>query len=164
MPALVHPSQHPRLFPVQTDVPGPHPHDLPWANTSPTLATRARRAAPTFAVSPSEQCLEGFELFGDPIFARAAHHLVGGDPTRIHGSIFDEDPEAIRRRVRETVAQHGPFRLDSDLMSGYGLALLRDGADETERTLWLYYGRNIGHGHADRLNLGLYAFGLDLPA
>ena len=128
----------------------------------PNIGDTGQTGSPNLCGLTVEQCLEGLELFGDPIFARAAHHLVGGDPTRIHGSIFDEDPEAIRRRVRETVAQHGPFRLDSDLMSGYGLALLRDGTDETERTLWLYYGRNIGHGHADRLNLGLYAFGLDL--
>ena len=36
-------------------------------------------------------------------------------------------------------------------MTGYGLGLLRDGKAEAERTLWLYYGRNTGHGHTDRL-------------
>lgn len=30
------------------------------------------------------------------------------------------------------------------------------------RDFWMYYGRNIGHGHSDTLNLGLNAFGLDL--
>ncbi|RAV23050.1 hypothetical protein DQG23_02285 [Paenibacillus contaminans] len=30
------------------------------------------------------------------------------------------------------------------------------------RDLWMYYGRNYGHGHGDTLNLGLVAFGLDL--
>ncbi len=128
----------------------------------PNIGDTGQTGKPNLCGLTAEQCLEGLELFGDPIFARVAHHLVGGDLTRIHGSIFNEDPEAIRRRVTETVAQHGPFRLVSDVMTGYGLTLLRDGADDTERTLWLYYGRNTGHGHADRLNLGLYGFGLDL--
>lgn len=36
------------------------------------------------------------------------------------------------------------------------------GARDTQRALWMYYGRNTGHGHRDTLNLGLYAFGIDL--
>lgn len=32
----------------------------------------------------------------------------------------------------------------------------------TLRDLWMYYGRNTGHGHKDTLNIGLHAFGLDL--
>jgi len=32
----------------------------------------------------------------------------------------------------------------------------------TLRDMWMYYGRNYAHGHADNLNLGLVAFGLDL--
>lgn len=33
---------------------------------------------------------------------------------------------------------------------------------DTRRDLWMYYGRNYGHGHADTLNIGLVGFGLDL--
>jgi len=33
---------------------------------------------------------------------------------------------------------------------------------DTMRDLWMYYGRNSGHGHRDTLNLGIHAFGLDL--
>ncbi|GAA3406310.1 carbohydrate binding domain-containing protein [Paenibacillus hodogayensis] len=32
----------------------------------------------------------------------------------------------------------------------------------TLRDMWMYYGRNTGHGHRDTLNLGIHAFGLDL--
>lgn len=109
-----------------------------------------------------DQCVDGFELFDDPLLARAAHFLAGGDASKLHGSIFDAEPEAVRERIERVVAERGPLRLTSDLLTGYGLALLRDGADDVERTLWLYYGRNGGHGHLDRLNLGLYGFGLDL--
>lgn len=37
-----------------------------------------------------------------------------------------------------------------------------DARKNTLRDVWLYYGRNTGHGHRDTLNLGLHAFGLDL--
>ncbi len=33
---------------------------------------------------------------------------------------------------------------------------------DTQRDVWMYYGRNGGHGHKDTLNIGLHAFGLDL--
>lgn len=31
-----------------------------------------------------------------------------------------------------------------------------------QRDVWMYYGRNDGHGHKDTLNLGVHAYGLDL--
>ncbi|MFC5471191.1 OmpL47-type beta-barrel domain-containing protein [Cohnella suwonensis] len=42
---------------------------------------------------------------------------------------------------------------------------LRDaqtGAKNTLRDTWMFYGRNLHHGHRDTLNIGLHAFGLDL--
>ncbi|MCU6713091.1 heparinase II/III family protein [Paenibacillus sp. J5C_2022] len=32
----------------------------------------------------------------------------------------------------------------------------------TLRDVWMYYGRNTGHGHKDSLNIGMHAFGLNL--
>jgi uncharacterized protein YjdB len=32
----------------------------------------------------------------------------------------------------------------------------------TLRDVWMYYGRNGGHGHRDTLNIGMHAYGLDL--
>ncbi|WP_176706620.1 Ig-like domain-containing protein [Paenibacillus hemerocallicola] len=33
---------------------------------------------------------------------------------------------------------------------------------DTQRSVWMYYGRNGGHGHRDTLNLGGHAYGMDL--
>lgn len=33
---------------------------------------------------------------------------------------------------------------------------------DTQRDFWMYYGRNTAHGHADTLNLGMHAYGLDI--
>jgi hypothetical protein len=35
-------------------------------------------------------------------------------------------------------------------------------ANNTLRDEWMFYGRNVSHGHADTLNVGFHAFGLDL--
>ena len=128
----------------------------------PSIGDSGSTGSPGLAGADIEQCLYGFEMFGDTELAQAIYHLADGDLSKVHGAITDPDPEAIRVRIVETVGRHGPLRLSSDVMTGYGLAMLRDGEGEFERTLWLYYGRNMGHGHADRLNLGLYAFGLDM--
>ena len=128
----------------------------------PSIGDSGSTGSPGLGGQDLEQCLYGFELFGDDELAQAVDHLAGGDLSKVHGAITDPDPVAIRVRVAETVRRRGPLRLASDVMTGYGLAMLRDGEGEFERTMWLYYGRNGGHGHADRLNLGLYGFGLDL--
>lgn len=42
---------------------------------------------------------------------------------------------------------------------------IRDTSNEkgdTQRDVWMYYGRNFNHGHKDTLNLGMHAFGIDV--
>jgi len=45
----------------------------------------------------------------------------------------------------------------SQIMDGYKLALLRDGAGEQQRALWSFYGSLLAHGHNDALTIGLFA-------
>ncbi len=128
----------------------------------PNIGDTGSAGSPHLCGLSVEQCEEGYRLFGDPILAQAAYHVAGGDLDKIEPSIADPEPGAFRSAVEKVVETCGLLQLDSEVMTGYGLALLRDGEGERERTLWLYYGRNMGHGHADRLNLGLHAFGVDL--
>ncbi|MEA4832999.1 MAG: heparinase II/III family protein [Oscillospiraceae bacterium] len=46
------------------------------------------------------------------------------------------------------------------IKSGASSSVSDSGNDET--SLYMYYGRNSGHGHLDTLNIGLYAFDMDL--
>lgn len=60
-----------------------------------------------------------------------------------------------------------PSMPESVNLPGYGFTALRDGEKNNDgdarRTLWMYYGRNyVPHAHRDTLNIGIYAFGLDL--
>ena len=106
--------------------------------------------------------LLGFEKTGDPVLAQLACMRNGGTLEGLHGSVFSAEPEEIVKRIEEVLRTSGPFQLKSTHSTGYGFSALRDGEGSDSRALWCYYGRNTGHGHLDTLNIGLYAFGLDL--
>lgn len=105
-----------------------------------------------------------FERFGSPEFAQLAYLLSEGDLASLYGGVFSLDIEGTQQRIADVIKKRGPFLPPSDNLTGYGLAALRDGTTDHQRATWLYYGRNTGHGHRDSLNLGMFAFGLDLLA
>lgn len=108
--------------------------------------------------------VKAFDKFGDPIFAQVAYFLNGSRAEGLHLDVFRPDPERIADKIGDVVAKHGPLNLPSANLSGYGFAALRDGqaGNKTQRDVWMYYGRNTGHGHRDTLNIGFHAYGLDL--
>jgi hypothetical protein len=122
-----------------------------------------------------------FNLYKDPGFLRMALYLNRGsldglgDDVQVEDltntlsrgvyidSIFELDPERAIYEAEQVLNEYGPLILKSKCHDGYGLAVLRGGADRFKRALWLYFGRtSCAHGHRDHLNIGLYAFGLDL--
>lgn len=105
--------------------------------------------------------LAGFRRWGDKDLAQAAWELNGRTVAGMHTSIFDPNPEAIQKQVQAAVTA-APRRWTSRDLPGFGLAALQSGRDKSGRALWIYYGRNFSHGHRDRLNLGLFAHGLNL--
>jgi len=76
-----------------------------------------------------------------------------------HGSIYDKAPA----KPEQTEEQIEPAGVN---LNGFGLAILQTPKRSSEaakgRSMWIYYGRNTGHGHRDRLNLGLYAESIDM--
>ncbi len=128
----------------------------------PSIGDSGSTGSPGLGGITVDHCMGGLERYGDPVYAQMVYHLLDGDLAGLRGTIYSLEPEAVRDRILEIVEREGPLRLGTEVMTGYGLALLRDGEGDFERTLWLYYGRNTSHGHTDRLNLGLYGFGLDL--
>ncbi|GAA3406306.1 heparinase II/III family protein [Paenibacillus hodogayensis] len=111
-----------------------------------------------------DDMLKAFDRFGDPLFAQVAYRLNGNRTEGLHLDVFTANPEHIAERVGQVIGELGPLQLESTHLSGYGFTALRDGdaSRRTLRNLWLYYGRNTGHGHRDTLNIGVHAFGLDL--
>ncbi|NOZ19759.1 MAG: hypothetical protein GXP25_01585 [Planctomycetes bacterium] len=101
--------------------------------------------------------LEAFEKFGAPRYARMAYFLNRHSTKKF--------PEGIAEKVKAIVKEHGDWKQVSTNLNGYGLAILRSGeALEDQRAAWMYYGCAVtnSHTHLDRLNIGLFAKGLNL--
>ncbi|HBN83256.1 MAG TPA: hypothetical protein DDZ89_05375, partial [Clostridiales bacterium] len=106
--------------------------------------------------------INAYEKTKNPLFAHMAWLLSDKDMSRLHSDIFSKNPESIRT-VIESLMTKGVFdQPKSNHLSGYGFTALRDGKGEHRRDLWMYAGRNMGHGHKDTLYLGLHAFGVDM--
>jgi oligo-alginate lyase len=107
-----------------------------------------------------------FERYGRTEDAQAAYLLNGNTADGLYGDIFSTDVEQTAAAIQQAVDENGPLHLGSVNHTGYGLAALRDGSEAPARAASIYYGRNhgvgFGHAHKDTLNLGLWAFGVDL--
>ena len=88
----------------------------------------------------------------------------------LHYDHFHPDPDSLQDDVLACIDDDVLPR--SEMMAGYGFAVLRNGAEyksanlstynNNMRDYWLYFGRNAGHGHEDSLTLGIEAFGLNM--
>lgn len=104
----------------------------------------------------------GYSKTKDPGLAQLVHLRNGNGTANLHGSIFDVEPEQLVTEIDAVVAKRGPFQLPSTHQTGYGFSALRSGTGAHAHGMWLYYGRSIWHGHADTLNLGVHAHGMDV--
>jgi len=96
------------------------------------------------------------------ISSRQLHEPVqpaGGLPF----DLFAENSAAFRNEVERELARVGTeLTVGSVNKENWALAILRSGKGDHARALWLDYDMGGGHDHADGMNLGLYALGLDL--
>jgi len=74
-----------------------------------------------------DEAIKAFAKYGDPIFAQIAYFQNNNSVNGIHSDIFTRNPNAIAQRIEQVIAEHGPFKLDSVNLTGYGFAALRDG-------------------------------------
>ena len=116
-------------------------------------------------VGPSAYTLmwDLYEATGDKDFARLMYAANGNRVEGIPYDLFADKPEALQQRLQSVIAEAGPeIRLKSVNKTQWCLGILRSGQGADERALWLDYDSGFGHGHADGMNLGLFAKGLDL--
>lgn len=113
----------------------------------------------------AERYVKAYLQFNDEESALMAYELNGDSAEGLNAGLFGGDARALVGDIKAVVAARGRQWKRSDNMNGYGLATHRAGIGNAARAAWLYAGRT-GHGgnhpHADRLNLGLFAWGLDL--
>ena len=87
----------------------------------------------------------------------------------LHYDIYTFDSTSVQRDIADMIDDDVAAK--SEMMPGYGFAVLRDGGaygdigtstyTNNMRDFWIYFGRNEGHGHWDTLNLGIEAYGLN---
>jgi hypothetical protein len=104
-----------------------------------------------------------FEMTGDPAYVRILYRENGGTVDGLPFDLLGPDPGQFQRRVSEVIAGEGSgIRSPGFNKEQWHLAMLRSGDGDQERAVWIDYDTGGGHGHADGMNIGLFARGLDL--
>lgn len=104
---------------------------------------------------------QGFELYGEPRFARLACRYADGDVRTLGRNIYKADPDELGRKIA-AVGQAEQEPLQCHHMGRYGQAILQTRDRNDGRALWIHYGHGKGHSHHDNLNIGLYAKNIDM--
>lgn len=104
-----------------------------------------------------------YELTGDGDFVRLIFRSNGNKVDGLPHDLFAQAPKALQHKVAQIIAEQGAeFQFKSVNKPNWCLAIFRSGKGENERVVWLDYDAGGGHGHFDGMNLGIFAFGLDL--
>ncbi len=102
-------------------------------------------------------------LTGDPGYMQAGWNANKAKADGLPYDLFAGRPDAIRDEFSRVIEKHGPRIQRGDVhFPNWRLAIMRGGAADSPRSAWLDYDAGGPHGHADGLNIGLYAHGLDL--
>ncbi|MFO7975068.1 MAG: heparinase II/III family protein [Candidatus Hydrogenedentota bacterium] len=108
-------------------------------------------------------CWQYYKETNEPWYLQIAYRENGNAATNLPYDFFIDDPGPIVADIEAVIDEHGPeLALGSVDKKEWHLALMRSGEGEARRVLWLDYDAGGGHGHADAMNLGLFAKGLDL--
>ena len=118
---------------------------------------------PTTAPSPSEFLWNLYEATGDEAYVQLLYHGNGGKLDGLPFNLFATDAAKFREKVAGVIAKHGPqIKLGNTLKDEWHLAILRSGEGDEERAAWMQYDTGGAHAHANCMNIGLFAKGLDL--
>jgi hypothetical protein len=102
---------------------------------------------------------QGFKLTKDPALAVAAYRANGNSVEGLGRDLSSAEPDALWKQIEVIAQSSGKKTFDSDLMSGYGLAMLQSGDAKTGAAVPINFGRTFHHAHIDNLNFDLLAFG-----
>lgn len=117
-------------------------------------------AAPGLTPSTYTLFSRMLDLTGDPVFARATLDAAGGSAAGIQPDWFRPRGMDMNGALEEAAAK--AVEPGSVNKQQWGLGVLRSGDGRERRALWMHYQAGGRHGHADGMNLGLFANGLDL--
>ena len=104
-----------------------------------------------------------FEATRDPAYVQILVHENEGKTDGLPFDLLESDPVEFQRRAIKVILREGTeIRVPTFDKQQWHLAMLRSGSGRNERAVWLDYDSGGRHGHADGMNIGLFAKGLDL--
>jgi hypothetical protein len=104
-----------------------------------------------------------YEATSDHAFIQVLYHENGGKTDNLPYDIFAQDPRGMRKNIEKIIRRKGITpEIKSVNKKEWHLAVLKSGDGDRERAVWIDYDAGGYHSHADGLNIGLFAFGLDL--
>jgi hypothetical protein len=99
----------------------------------------------------SRDYVDVYRATRDPRFAQAIYGPDGKIPAEL------KEPE-LRAEVERIGRERGwQVSLESNILDGFGHAILRSGEGDRQRALWVRYGRSVQHAHPDMLTMGFEA-------
>ena len=106
---------------------------------------------------------EMYRLSGDEELLQLMHCANDHPEGKIGFGLLAETGAEVKQVVDRVVTERGAsLRGKCSDKTEWHLSIVHSGKDENERALWLDYDVGGSHRHSDGMNLGLYAFGLDL--
>ena len=98
-------------------------NDIYVANIGDTTAA----AQPYVGFYDQGQFIKAFEKYGDTELGQIVYKLNGDSLSGLHSDIFSEDPNALADKIQSIIQTSGPLKLPSEMLSGSGYSVLRDG-------------------------------------
>lgn len=104
-----------------------------------------------------------YEITKDTAFVQALFLNNGSKIDGLPHDLFADDPSVFQANVKTVIDEVGSIiPLGSVNKQQWRIALLRSGKAENRRVLWIDYDAGERHSHADGMNIGLFAKGLEL--
>ena len=104
-----------------------------------------------------------YKLTNDVGFVQVLYLENGRRLDGLPHDLFAENPKGLQEEAAAVIEREGSApAVGSVNKQQWHLAILRSGQGQDARAAWLDYDAGGGHGHADGMNLGLFAKGLDL--
>lgn len=104
-----------------------------------------------------------FELTRDPVFVQVLYKENGQSIEGLPHDLCAESPERFQKQVDDVIREEGrEIKVNDVHLEEWGLSILRSGAGDSRRAVWLDHDAGGRHSHRDGLNLGLFAYGIDL--
>jgi len=112
-----------------------------------------------------DEAIRGYIQTRNPRLAQNFYAYVDGDLENYKLNPY-YDLKELLPAIRADIEKYGELKLESQNLTGYGLAVVRGGdckdGKETRYDNWLYYGRTIlSHAHRDMLHMGIDAYGFN---